>query len=79
VSPLLKRSVVAGRGIAFLSRLGFTTEIAAGEAAWRPLADPAINELRTGIIAARGRQLPFVERTFLDRLVRRLKDLEALP
>jgi len=76
-SPLLKRSVVAGRGIAFFSRLGFMKEIASGEAVWRPLADPAINKLRAGIIVGRGRALPFVERTFLDRLVRRLKDLEA--
>ena len=77
VSPLLKRSVVAGRGIAFFSRLGFTKEIAAGEAVWRPLDDPAINKLRAGIIVGRGRTLPFVERTFLDRLVRKLQDLEA--
>jgi len=76
-SPLLKRSVVAGRGIAFFSRLGFMKEIASGEAVWRPLADPAINKLRAGIIVGRGRALPFVERTFLDRLVRRLKELEA--
>jgi DNA-binding transcriptional LysR family regulator len=77
VSPLLKRSVIAGRGIAFFSRIGFMKEIAAGEAVWRPLADPAINKLRTGIIVGRGRALPFVERTFLDRLVWRLKELEA--
>ena len=77
VSPLLKRSVVAGRGIAFFSRLGFTKEIAAGEAVWRPLDDPAINKLRAGIIVGRGRTLPFVERTFLDRLVRKLQELES--
>ena len=77
VSPLLKRSVVAGRGIAFFSRLGFLKEIAAGEAVWRPLDDPAINKLRAGIIVGRGRALPFVERTFLDRLVWKLKELEA--
>ena len=77
VSPLLKRSVVAGRGIAFFSRLGFTQEIAAGEAVWRPLDDPAINKLRAGIIVGRGRTLPFVERTFLDRLVRKLQELES--
>src|SRR5204863_9187559 len=35
-SPLLKRSVVAGRGIAFFSRLGCMSEIANGEAVGRP-------------------------------------------
>ena len=76
-SPLLKRSVIAGRGIAFFSRLGFVREIAAGEAVWRPLDDPAINQLRAGVIVGRGRRLSYVERTFLDRLVRQLKDIEA--
>jgi DNA-binding transcriptional LysR family regulator len=77
VSPLLKRIVVAGRGIAFFSRLGFMKEIAAGEAVWRPIDDPAINKLRAGIIVGRGRALPFVERTFLDRLVWKLTQLES--
>jgi len=76
-SPLLKRSVVAGRGIAFFSRLGFMREIASGEAVWRPLDDPAINQLRAGIIVGRGRRLSFVERTFLDRLVRQLEEAES--
>ena len=77
VSPLLKQSVVAGRGVAFFSRLGFMKEIASGEAVWRPLADPAINKLRAGIIVGRGRALPYVVRAFLDRLVWKLKALEA--
>ena len=76
-SPLLKRGVVAGRGIAFFSRLGFMHEIAAGEAVWRPLDDPAINKLRVGIVVGRGRVPSFVERTFVDRLVRRLTELET--
>jgi DNA-binding transcriptional LysR family regulator len=76
-SSMLKRSVVAGRGIAFFSRLGFMKEIANGEAVWRPLDDPAINKLRAGIVVGRGRALPFVVRTFLDRLVRKLKELET--
>ena len=76
-SPLLKRSVVAGRGIAFFSKLGFLKEIASNEAVWRPLEDPAINRLRVGILVGKHRELPFVARTFLDRLVRRLKDLES--
>jgi DNA-binding transcriptional LysR family regulator len=76
-SPLLKRSVVAGRGIAFFSKLGFIKEIDSAEAVWRPLEDPAINRLRVGILVGRHRELPFVARSFLDRLVHRLKDLES--
>jgi len=76
-SPLLKRGVVAGRGIAFFSRLGFLREIASGEAVWRPLEDPAINKLRVGILVGRKRELPFVVRAFEDRLVRALAALEA--
>src|SRR5260221_14742578 len=75
---MLKRSVVAGRGIAFFSKLGFMKELASNEAVWRPLDAPAINRLRVGILIGRNRVLPFVARTFLDRLVRRLKDLESL-
>lgn len=75
-SPLLKRSVLAGRGIAFFSKLGFLKEIARNEAVWRPLDDPAINRLRL-VLTARNRGLPFVARTFLDRLVGRLQDLEG--
>jgi DNA-binding transcriptional LysR family regulator len=76
-SPLLKRSVLAGRGIAFFSKLGFLKEIARNEAVWRPLDDPAINRLRVGVLTARNRELPFVARTFLDRLVWRSQDLES--
>jgi DNA-binding transcriptional LysR family regulator len=74
-SALLKRAVVAGRGIAFFSRLGFLREIANGEAVWRPLDDPAINKLRVGLIVGRGRELPYVVRAFQDRLVRRIAEL----
>lgn len=76
-SPLLKRSVVAGRGIAFFSKLGFMKEIARNEAVWRPLDDPAINRMRVGILIGKNRKLPFVARAFLDRLVRRLSDLDG--
>jgi len=76
-SPLLKRSVVAGRGIAFFSRLGFMQEIANGEAVWRPLDDPAINKLRVGVLVGRGRELPYVVRAFQERIVRKLSDLET--
>jgi hypothetical protein len=42
-----------------------------------PLEDPAINRLRVGILVGRHRELPFVARSVLDRLVHRLKDLES--
>lgn len=46
-SPLLKRSVVAGRGIAFFSKLGFPQEVARNEVVWRLFDDPAINGCRS--------------------------------
>jgi DNA-binding transcriptional LysR family regulator len=76
-SPLLKRSVVAGRGIAFFSKLGFMQEIADGEAVWRPLDDPAINKLRVGVLVGKGRELPYVVRAFQARLLKKLADLET--
>ena len=76
-SPLLKRSVVAGRGIAFFSKLGFMQEIANGEAVWRPLDDPAINKLRVGVLVGKGRELPYVVRAFQGRLLKKLADLET--
>ena len=60
-----------------ISKLGFIKEIDRAEAVWRPLEDPAINRLRVGILVGRHRELPFVARSFLDRLVHRLKDLES--
>ncbi len=75
-SPILKRGVLAGRGIAFFSRLGFLNEIANGEIVWRSLADPGINRLRVGILVGRKRELSLVVSAFVDRLVRRLKEIE---
>ena len=43
----------------------------------RPLDDPVINRLQVGVLIGKNRELPFVARMFLDRLVRRLKDLEG--
>ena len=49
----------------------------ARQAVWRPLDDAAINRLRVGVLIGKNRELPFVARTFMERLVRRLKDLES--
>jgi len=53
-------------------------ELESGDVVWRPLAAPEINQLRTGIIVSKHRQLPFVAQQFIDIQVRRLKQLEAL-
>lgn len=76
-TPLLKRMIVAGRGIAFFSRLGFLDEIERGEVVWRPFAEPAINRLHAGLIVPTQRTLPHMTTVFLERLVRRFRLIEA--
>jgi hypothetical protein len=51
-------------------------EIARGEVVWRPLANRAVNAIEVGILVPSHRSLSHVTRQFLDRLMRRLKQLE---
>ena len=51
-------------------------EIARGEVVWRPLAHRAVNAIEVGILVPAHRSLSHVTRQFLDRLIRRLKQLE---
>jgi DNA-binding transcriptional LysR family regulator len=75
-TTMAKRLIVAGRGISFFSRIGFMDEIARGEVVWRPLAHRAVNAIEVGILVPAHRSLSHVTRQFLDRLIRRLKQLE---
>lgn len=54
---LLKRCVMLNMGIAFFTRLGFLSEIEAGELAWRPFTSPGINALRIGLMVPTNRPL----------------------
>jgi DNA-binding transcriptional LysR family regulator len=75
-TPMLKRLISTGKGISFFSRIAFLDEIARGEIVWRPFADPAISQMQAGVIVATHRVLPNVTTDFLERIVRRLKQLE---
>lgn len=68
--------MIAGRGISFFSKIGFMAELASGEVAWRPLANPAINAIQVGIVVPTHRTLSHVTLQFVKRLTRRLKQLE---
>ena len=52
-------------------------EIDRGEVVWRPLANKAINQIAVGILIPSHRNLSHVTRQFLERITRRLKQLEA--
>ena len=77
-ATMIKRMIINGQGIAILSKIAFMAELESGDVVWRPLAAPEINQLRTGIIVSKHRQLPYVAQQFIDIQIRRLKQLEAL-
>ncbi len=76
-TTMAKRMIVAGRGISFFSKIGFMDELDRGEVVWRPLANKAINQIAVGILIPSHRNLSHVTRQFLERITRRLKQLEA--
>ncbi len=73
---MVKRLLIAGRGLSFFSKIGFMDELARGEVVWRPLASPAINAINVGIVVPSHRALSHVTLQFLDRITRRLKQME---
>lgn len=75
-TTMIKRLLVAGRGISFFSKIGFVDELERGEVVWRPLANSAINAMEVGIIISSQRTLSHVTTQFLERITRRLKQLE---
>lgn len=75
-TPLLKRMILAGQGIAFFTKIAFLDELARGELVWRPLDIAAINAMEVGIIVSSQRPLSHVAREFVERISRRLKQIE---
>ncbi len=75
-TTMAKRLIIAGRGISFFSRIGFMDELERGEVVWRPLANRAINAIEVGILVPSHRTLSHVSKQFLERITRRLKQLE---
>lgn len=75
-TPMVKRLVMAGRGISFFSKIAFLKELARGDLVWRPFELPALRDMRVGIVVPCHRELPGVTLNFIARLARRLKQVE---
>jgi DNA-binding transcriptional LysR family regulator len=75
-TTMAKRMIIAGRGISFFSRIGLIDEIARGEVVWHPLSNRAVNAIEVGLLVPGHRSLLQVTRQFLERLVRKPKQLE---
>lgn len=73
---VLKRLVVAGKGISCFTKIGFMQEIARGDIVWRPFELQALNALQIGLIVSSQRSLPHTAQNFAGRLARRLAELE---
>jgi len=76
-TPMLKRLIIAGKGISCFSKIAFIDELQRGELVWRPFDVPALNEIQVGVMVPTNRSLPHVTQNFLARLTKRLKQLEA--
>ena len=66
----------SGLAVACLTRLGFARELASGELAWVPLADPALQQLRIGAFIPQRRTLSPAADYVVATLVRQLQDME---
>ena len=73
---MLKRLIMAGKGISCFSKIGFIDELARGDVVWRPFDLQALDEMQVGIVVASHRVLPHVTQNFVGRLARRLTQTE---
>ena len=76
-SMTMKHLVLAGQGIAFVSKIAFLEEIASGTVAWRPLAFGMSTAPQMAIVVPSLRALPPVTQEFVERLAQRLKQMET--
>ena len=76
-TPLLKRLIVAGKGIAFFSKIAFMDELGRGDLVWRPLDIAAINRMEAGIFVASHRPLSHVASAFVERITRRFRQMDV--
>lgn len=77
-TTMVKRLIIAGKGISFFSKIAFIEELTRGDVVWRPFDLPELNDLKVGILVPGHRALPNVTQNFVGRLARRLKQLEAV-
>jgi DNA-binding transcriptional LysR family regulator len=75
-TPMLKRLIIAGKGISCFSKIAFIDELTRGEVVWRPFDLPELNQLQVGIVVPSHRVLPHVTQNFIGRMARRLKQME---
>ena len=76
-TPMLKRLIIAGKGVSCFSKIAFIDELSRGELIWRPFELPALSSIQVGILVPTQRALQHVSQNFLARLTKRLKQLEA--
>ena len=77
-TTMVKRLIIAGKGISFFSKIAFIDELAKGDVVWRPFDLADLNDLKVGILVPSHRALPHVTQDFVERLTRRLKQLESV-
>ena len=75
-TPMVKRLLIAGKGISFFSKIGVMNELARGEVVWRPLASAAVNTIEVGILIPSHRTLSHVSMQFVEKISLRLKQME---
>ena len=75
-TTLIKRLILAGKGISCFSKIAFVDELNRGELVWRPFAFPSMNQIRVGIFVPAQRSLTDVAQHFLGRMVKKLHELE---
>ena len=75
-TTMVKQLIIAGRGISFFSKIAFMDELARGEVVWRPLSNAAINAIKVAVIVPTHRTLSHVTLQFVERISRKLKQLE---
>ncbi|HSV80089.1 MAG TPA: LysR family transcriptional regulator [Ramlibacter sp.] len=76
-TPLLKRLIVAGKGIGIFTQLAFFEELSSGDVVWKPLKLDAANAIRVGVVVAVHRPLSSVATAFVELACKRLKDAES--
>lgn len=76
-TQMVKRLILGGKGIAVFSKLAFLDELERGDLVWRPLANKAINAIKVGVLVRTKHGLSHVAAEFVDRIARRLKQIEA--
>ena len=76
-TPMLKRLIIAGKGISCFSKIAFIDELSRRELVWRPFDVPALDSIQVGILVPTQRVLQHVTQNFVARMTKRLKQIEA--